>query len=102
MPDLSRPGIPVIFTLKLFHLLFEIGDGLRDFESLVAVRIVFLQSLVCLQSLCIVAQDLVGHAQLDEVHRRGEVIGVLLGGLFLIGNSVLLVAEFKIAVADET
>ena len=70
MPDLSGPGILIyINPLKSFHLFFEIGNGLRDFESFIAVRIVFFQDLVGLQGLGIVAHDFVGHAQLDKVHR---------------------------------
>lgn len=64
-----------------FHFLFEVGDVLADFKGFVAQREVFLQQFVGFQSLGVVAHDFVGHAQLDEEHRRSEIVGVFLVAL---------------------
>ena len=82
--------------------MFEVGNVLADLKGFVALGIILLQSLVGFQSLGVVAHDFVGHAQFDEEHGSGEVVGVLLGGLVVVSNGILLVTELQIAVADES
>ena len=86
----------------LFHFLFQEGDVSADVEGFVAQRIVLLEELVGFEGFAVVAHNLVGHAFLDEEHRRGEVVGVLTSGLGIVGNGVLVVAELHVAVADST